>query len=75
MDLTLFIFNSEALNLLEQRRTSALISSSGEKKDLERTTLYTEFFLHWRLRNLSFPISFVCHSTHDGSNAEWLNFY
>ncbi len=35
MGLTSFIFYSEALNLLERWRTSALISSHGEKKDLE----------------------------------------
>ncbi len=35
----------------------------------------SELFLHWRLLNLSFPIPFVCLSTHDGSNAEWFKFY
>ncbi len=35
----------------------------------------SEFFLHWRLLNLPFPISFVCLSTHDGSNAEWFKFH
>ncbi len=25
----------------------------------------------WRLLNLSFPIAFLCWSTHDGSNVEW----
>ncbi len=34
-----------------------------------------EFFLYWRLPNLSFPIAFDCWSTHDGSDAKWLKIY
>ncbi len=34
-----------------------------------------EFFLHWRLLNLSFPIAFFCRRTHDGSNVEWFEIY
>ncbi len=33
------------------------------------------FFLYWRLPNLSFPIAFDCWSTHDGSDAKWFEIY
>ncbi len=34
-----------------------------------------EFFLYWRLPNLSFPIALDCWSTHDGSDAKWFDIY
>ncbi len=33
------------------------------------------FFLYWRLPNLSFPIAFDCWSTHDESDAKWFEIY
>ncbi len=57
-----------SLNASSMRLAIALSSSSLEMAEFW-------IFLHWRLLNLPFPISFVCLSTHDGSNAEWFKFY
>ncbi len=51
-----------------------LLAIASSRSSLEMVESLN-FFLHWRLLNLSFPIAFVCWSTHDGSNAEWFKIY
>ncbi len=51
-----------------------LLAIASSRSSLEMVESLN-FFLHWRLPNLSFPIAFFCRSTHDGSNVEWFKIY